>query len=335
MNLLTSYEVEQLNKLTARTQEMLFGNKIQEIITLLGTLDPGANNDVAEGTPINAVNASKLLTLTGVVKHGETITIQNPNAVGADVYEFLADEAQKKTLDAYIPVDISAHAGKSAGSLTVDTKPTSGDTMTIGTKVYTFVPVGTATADGEISIGADLAGAQANIIAAINGTDGVNDPNPFASAGAFAANVSVITALVGGVSGDDIVTTETFTAASNVFAAAKLANGSDCSAANAITALVTAVTASDTQGVGATDGNGDTVLFTADTAGVIGNDIEIGETLANGAFAEAAIKLSGGVDGTVGTKLHSMLDDSYLYYCVADNTIADKNWRRISLGSAY
>ena len=42
-----------------------------------------------------------------------------------------------------------------------------------------------------------------------------------------------------------------------------------------------------------------------------------------------------GVDGTEGKKQETYLDNSYLYVAIADNTIADKNWRRISLGSVY
>jgi len=57
--------------------------------------------------------------------------------------------------------------------------------------------------------------------------------------------------------------------------------------------------------------------------------------MANGAFAGGATALSGGIDGTVGTARSAKTDASYLYICVAANTIADKNWRRISLGTAY
>jgi hypothetical protein len=142
----------------------------------------------------------------------------------------------------------------------------------------------------------------------------------------------VITALVGGTIGNGIESTETFTAVTNVFDTATLVSGADCSAADAITALVTAMTASDTQGVGAVDGDDDTVVLTADVAGVGGNLIEIQETLLNGTVPGL---LSGGVDGTVGAENAIARDASYLYVAVAANTIADKNWRRISLGSAY
>lgn len=308
---------------------MGLGTKISEVITSINRF---AADPSAEGTPVNAVNAAKALAVSGVVIAGETVTINNPVIAGTNVYEFVAGNAAAA---GNIAVDILASTVKATDNLTVDTQPTSGDTMTIGTKVYTFVPGGTANADGEISVGTSLATAQANIVAAINGTDNVNDPHPSVVAGVFAANASAITAKVGGAAGNSIATTETFTAASNIFSAAALATGADCTAANAITALVAAVTASDTQGVGAADGTGDTVDFTADVAGVSGNAIVIGETMANGAFAGDATALSGGVDGTVGLKGDTFIDATYLYKCVANNTVSGKNWRRISLGSAY
>lgn len=288
-------------------------------------------------TPVNAVAATETLTISGVVIDGETVSI------GDDVYEFCADTAQSLTAGSTIAVDITAVSTASEGTLTIDTNPTAGDTMTIGAKVYTFVPNGTANADGEIDIGdggSALADVKVSIVAAINGTDGYNVAHTLVSAGAFAVNDCVITALVGGVAGDSIATTETLTAVSNIFDGVTLGTttpGVDCVQAAAVTALAAAITASDTQGVGGADGAGDTVVLTADTAGVAGNAIVIAEAMANGAFGGGATELSGGVDGTVGTVVGQILhyDASYLYYIVAANTISNANWRRVTLGSAY
>lgn len=288
-----------------------------------------------KGTPVNAVNASKVLTISGVVVDGETVTINNSNVIGTDVYEFLADVALTKTLPTNKVVDINSYVTRSTGTLTLDTQPTAGDTMTIGGKVYTFIAHGAVLSNGKIDVGTDLASAKVNVVAAINGTDTKNTPNPKASASAFAVNVCTITALVGGTVGDAVDTTETFTANGNVFGAPVLGSGADCSAANAVTALVAAITALDTQGVGAADGAGDTVELTADVAGALGNRIIIAETMANGAFAGAATRLSGGVDGTEALSTDLMFDSTYLYLCVSDNSDSGKNWRRISLGSAF
>jgi len=282
-------------------------------------------------TPVNAVAATGTLTINGVVIDGETVTI------GTDVYEFCTDAAQTVT-GSNIAVDIEANATKSAGTLTLTDQPTAGDTMTIGTKVYTFVPNGTANADGEISVGTDLATAKVALVAAINGTDSVNTAHALVSAAAFAVNDCVITAFIGGTSGDLIATTETFTAVTNVFDAATLGTtvaGVDCVQADAVTALALAITTSDTMGVAGVDGAGDTVVLTADTKGVAGNSIATTETMANGAFAQ--VTLTGGVNGTVGTVVGQLVhyDATYNYYLVAANTVADTNWRRVTKGTAY
>lgn len=284
---------------------------------------------ITTGTPVNAVVATATLTISGVALDSETVT------VGADVYEFAADAAQTVT-GSNIAVDITSYTTASQGTLTVDTQPTSGDTMTIGTKVYTFVPDGTANADGEISVGTNLASAQTNIVAAINGTDGFNTAHTQVSAAAFATDASVITALIGGVAGDSIASTETFTAGTNVFDGVTLGTttgGADCTAANAVTALVAAEVASGTEPVEASDGAGDTVVYTANTKGTAANSIATTETMSNGAFGD--VTLTGGVDGTLGTQWEARVDASYLYIAVDDNTISDTNWRRVSLGTVY
>lgn len=320
MTQLTVNQKAYLTDINTRTRDMLFGQMIYDLIA-------GLNNRAKSGTPVNAVAASNILTLTDVVIDGETVTIDNPEEDGSDIYEFAADEAQS-VAEGNIAVDITAYVTASANTLTVDTQPTSGDTMTLGGKEYTFVPDGTDNADGEITIGTDLATAQAAIVAAVNGTDDHNTANTSVSLGAFAANASIVTALVGGVAGDAIDTTETFTAGTNVFSGATLGSGADCTAANAITALAAAVTASDTQGVGAADGAGDTVDFTADTKGVIGNSIALETDMANATFDTAT--LEDGVDGTVGEITDRYVDGSYLYILSAANTIADANWLRIA-----
>lgn len=238
-----------------------------------------------------AAAATGTLTLTGVVVDGEVVSI------GIDKYEFAADVAQSVGLG-NIALDIYSTDATTAaeGTLTVDTLPTAGDTFTIGYKTYTFVEDGTASVDCEINLGADLAGAQTNIIAAINGTDGINAPHLNVSAEDFALNVSTIKALIGGTAGNGIATTETFTEATNVFDAVTLGTataGTDCTAASAVTALVTAITASDTVGVGAADGVGDTVVLTADAAGSAANSITTTTTCANASFGAAT--LTGGI----------------------------------------
>jgi len=356
---LTAKQIERLNGLNIHTKSMRFGQVIQAIIDVLNsgagesgapglpgeqgapgdkgpTGDPGPCSVIPEGTPVNAISAFETLTISNVVIDGETVTVNNPEEDGVDVYEFSASTALTVG-EGHIPVDINNYTTKATDNLVVDTNPTPGNTMTIGTKTFTFVPNGTANADGEIDIEASLAETQANIIVAIKGTDGHNEPHELVTCGAAFGELDdtlAITALVGGSAGNAIDTTETFTEETNAFSADKLATGADCSAADAVTALVAAIIDSDTQGVGAVDGDGNTVVLTADVGGVITNAIEIAEDMANGTFGEDVGFLSGGEDGTVGIKGVALMDASFLYICKADNDVTGKNWHRISLGEA-
>lgn len=235
-------------------------------------------------TPKNAAKATGTLTLTGLVKDTDYFT------VNGKVYEFASDAAQTVT-SGRIAVDITDVTVAAQGTLTVDTQPTATNTMTIGTTVYTFRAPADTDVAGEISIGTDLATAQAAIVAAINGTDGINSPHPLVSAAAFSGNNCVITALRGGTAGNAIATTETFTAATNIFDAATLGTttaGTDCSAANGETKIVAIVNASDDDVV-ASGGAGTSVVFTAAVVGTEGNSIDTTENMTNATFAEATL----------------------------------------------
>jgi len=318
---MTAKQINDLNLMTPASQASELGTRL----------------DIAQpktGTPVNAVAASTSLTIRSVVVDGGLVSINNPAVAGEDIYEFLADTEQTKTVSTNKAVNITANTTKATVTLTVDTQPTAGETITIGTKLYTFVAVGADNADGKISVGADLAAAKVNIVTAING-GGFNQAHPQVTAAAFSTHACLITAKVGGTIGNSIASTETMVSANNEFNSTTLINGANCSAANAITALVAAITALDTQGVGAVDGAGDTVVFTADAGGVAGNAIVMNETLTNGSFTGNATVLSGGVNGTIGYFGETMIDTSYLYTAIADNTISGANWRRVSLGSVY
>lgn len=331
MKTLTTKELKIFDNLSmVQSRSVRLGQKIQTIINAINGGLP-----ITQGTPVNAAASGAVLDISGVVVHGETVVINNPFVNGVDSYEFLATASQLPSVSTNIPIDIETHTTKASGSLTIDMQPASGDTMTIGEKTYIFVPVGTNNADGEVSIGEDLLTAQAAIIAAINGTDGVNIPHPLVSAADFILDACVITAKVGGVSGNTIVTTEDFTAMTNTFSAATLLTGADCSAANAVTALVQAIAEYDSQLVSAVDGVGDTVTLTAIVPGTAGNYIEIEETMVNGAFVGAVTQFAGGIDGTIADAYSIMIDETYLYIAIDANGINDGNWRRMELGNAY
>lgn len=104
-------------------------------------------------------------------------------------------------------------------------------------------------------------------------------------------------------------------------------------APDAVTALVAMITANATEPVSAVDGSGDTVVVTADVKGTDAESIVTTTDCANGAWDEST--LANGVDGTVGNEFEVLVDTSYLYFAIAANTVADANWRRVTLGSAY
>lgn len=281
--------------------------------------------NIPEGTPTNAAAASIVMTIDGVAIDGETVTI------GDEVYEFCAD-ADSTVAGDNIPVDIEEYTVKGSVTLTLDTAPALGDTFTLGTKEFTVVPTASANGDGDVAIGEGLPAFKENVVAAINGTDGHNDPHPFVTCADFEGNNAVITAIAGGTAGN-LDSTATFSTGTNSFSNPTLINGDDCSKANAKTALVAAID-SESAIVGAAATAGDTLTITAKATGTEGN-VDIDETMAHGAFAGAATKLAGGTEGTPGTKGDMMRDATYLYVCVADNNVTGTNWRRVGLGSAY
>ena len=280
--------------------------------------DTGDSAEVESGTPVNAEAATEALTIGGDVIDGEFATINGRK------YEFDWDGV---VAEGAVAVDVSGDAAKSTNNLTVDTNPTAGDTKTIGTKEYIFVPDGTANAEGEIAVGALLADTQANIIAAIKGTDGHNTANDAATCGAaFAMDVLAITALEYGTAGDSIATTSSFTAGTNGFSAANLGSGGDVALADAEAALIAAITGDESAVVTAASGGAGVVNVTAKIKGTVGN-YALTEDMANGAWGDT--DMSGGIDGTVADAGKLLYDATNLYGAVAANTTADANWKKV------
>jgi 6-phosphogluconolactonase (cycloisomerase 2 family) len=108
-------------------------------------------------------------------------------------------------------------AVKAQGVLTLAVNPTNGDSLTIGTRTYTFAASPATGASGRVLIGATLALTQANLVKAIAGTDTFNSAHPLVTLGDFVANRAAITAKVAGTTGNTIATSETFKAPENFF----------------------------------------------------------------------------------------------------------------------
>lgn len=254
-------------------------------ITAAKLVDPYLSDD--------GQRAVNVLYLPAACQDGETVTI------GADVYEIDTDAT---VTGANIQLNVSAPtAVASQGTLTVDTIPTDGDTMTINGIVYRFKDIMLAAND--IDIEGTLGECQTNIVAAINlsGTEGIEYyagtvAATAVSAAAFGANASVITADTPGTAGNALATTETFTAVTNVFDAVTLGTttaGVDPTAAEVVVAIAAAINASGTELVTAIDIDSATeVLIHADAAGVV--VLGCTETLAGAGNVWAAAAMYGG-----------------------------------------
>lgn len=112
------------------------------------------------------------------------------------------------------------------GVLTLADVPEATDTLLVGATTYTFVASG-ANEAGEINVGASVAAAVANILAALAGTDGWNTVNAAVTAEAIAADEIQVTAVEVGPDGEvDSVYTNSG-AGTNDFGAATLEGGHD------------------------------------------------------------------------------------------------------------
>ncbi len=144
--------------------------------------------------------------------------VHSPSVSLGDVIQSVMDAI---TPDTESPVN----AVKASVELTLAVQPIAGDTIIIGGKTYTFVAVDTAAKDGDVSVGADLSGAQTALVSAINGEDEINEPNMYVVAGAFALDKSEIVAIMGGLIGNNIQVDSTFTSELNLFSSDTLKNG--------------------------------------------------------------------------------------------------------------
>lgn len=297
---------------------------------------------IPEKTPVNAVASSKLLTIGTAPVEGETVSI------GGVTYKFRAA--------------IGAGAAASKVITSTNTDVADGDTVTIGAIVYRFKDTMAAAYDVKRD-GTTADTTLENLIKAINGTgtEGVEyfagtSAHASVSAGALGTHEFTVTAKSVGFAGNAIALDESSTQLSWAGAATFLSGGIDAQAANdvligtieeSIDNLVLAVTAGANEGTKygtgtvvnpyatAVKASAATMTATNLIKGVIGDSTAIAETLADGSWAADATFLSGGVNATVCVANEIVADASFLYHCIATGTIADTNWRKVSLGTAY
>lgn len=122
---------------------------------------------------------------------------------------------------------------QATGTITLAAQVSDGDTVTIGSKTYTFQATLTDS-DGNVAIGASLAVTQSNLVAAINLGSGAGTAyassmtaNSDVTAAAFASNVATLTAITGGTAGNAIALSVTMTSSSNVAGGTTLSGGLD------------------------------------------------------------------------------------------------------------
>ncbi len=117
---------------------------------------------------------------------------------------------------------------KAQGKLTLPNQPSVGETITLGTKTYSFVASLLTNTDGQIVIGANAAATRANIMAAVNlsGLPGsqyatATSLNGDVEVTSISGNDIIFTAKVGGTVGNSIASTSTLVGP-NTFDAATL-----------------------------------------------------------------------------------------------------------------
>ena len=257
---------------------------------------------VGETFPDTLQRGTATLTFAGVPADAETFTIN------ARVYEFDTagdgiggdheiDTSATATVDDVITktvTDYMADGSRTctavadlANNLITFTAKTAG---VVGNYV-TAEAGGGIVWSGNLSGGADALGTEIGLLVLAHYEVGGAGEEATVKAVAGATDDKVIfRALIGGTAGDAITTTHTLTAGS--FDAVVLGTkeaGADCTAADAVTALVAAITSGDTQGVGAVDGALDTVVMTADVPGVAGDLIGTTQATANATFDDVTL----------------------------------------------
>lgn len=299
---------------------LFYVNKAKEIHTKKG-LTFGSDLTLSEKTPVNAVAASGVVTFTGTpnvhvanVQGSGTITITG-TPVAAETFElngvtFTFAAAPATAPDVAISADNDEQADAIADAINATAAAgctavaNAGGTVTVTCNEAEAVGVASNLGFTENATGIAVSGAGT----LTGGTDHVHES-------LMIGTQEFIFVTARGGAGEVTVSANNTTQGDNLVAA--------------ITADVTNVTASNNAGV---------VTITAAVKGAGGNAIALVEAAAVNGCAVSSVtdnKLDGGVDGTVGQANETCADGTYLYHCIAANTTAGTNWRRVSLGAAY
>lgn len=207
-------------------------------------------DDLAAAKKLDARNSINELRVASAVVDTETVTIDGV------VFEVDTTVASGIT-SGNTRLDLSGGSTAAAvGTLTSNnTNVSDGDTVTIGSEVYTFKTTLTPT-EGQVLIGGSADASLLNLIRAINhsGTSGTDYSNAVAdtlvtAATSVTSHAFVVTAKIPGAGGNSIASTETDGSTSRLgWGASTLASGVSPTAGEFTTALNTAINAYNTAG---------------------------------------------------------------------------------------
>ena len=231
---------------------------LQDTLTEVdGNIWIGADEAATKLNIVAAVNADP--DGAGLLVPGVNYALAMTKHPTVSISDFTADDAvltadtAGSAGDAIVTTETFTHASNIFDDTTLGTVTTGtdADTLTIDTNVYTFTEsMNASDAANTVEIGANLASAKVNLVAAINRSttagdaDGkyseLTEPHPTVTAAAFAGDDMVITAKTTGTAANSLATTETFTAASNIFDDATLGTTTAGAARVATTATAAA-----------------------------------------------------------------------------------------------
>ncbi len=324
------------------------GDSDASVWDLVGQVS-GEESQLDEDTPVNAINAFQTLTATTITQGVHAVSVITSDAtnvadaevvvIGAITYRF------KDTLAQAYDVKIGADAEASLVALkkAINGTGIAGTDYFTGTVAHTLVRAGAITAT-TIQVWSRTVGTANNTLATTTTASHLSwaDTTLGGGTGASDAGVAPNTVTIGSKT-YSFVKELSETSGASAVANQVLYGGS---VAVALDNLKLAINGGDTAGTEYSTGTTAHTLVTATTntnstqvveyitAGVIGNDeVDLSDTLTDGAWGDTT--LQGGVNGTVGSQGQQYVGSAYLYTAIEDNTIADKNWRRVSLGSVY
>ena len=280
-----------------------------------------ARNPGAGGTALTLTEATGNLTVSASTLGGNTTA---PNRAGVNPQ--------------YFPIDITTYSTKAKGTLTLASGILADDTITLGATTYTFKAA--AAAAGEITIGGTLNVQAENIIAAINGTDSRNSANASVTAAISGSNV-IFTAIIGGVAGDAIASTETLTAGGFDATTIGATFGPDeAEDSEVVDAIVAQFTAGWTNPLDATDSiasppftvadSTNDAVFTSTLHGSVPNGYVLLDAMANATLAQTVA----GVEGTKGMAGAGAIDATNIYTLLTANAVTDAYvWKKVAHAS--